>query len=95
MVIVKCRDCGRAGDQDPDDPAPALCPSCYEKRLARITPLFAAKAAEVGEDGDITPAIVWLAQALEEIGGETREYARKHADYLGRMLVIESRQQWN
>jgi uncharacterized FlgJ-related protein len=54
-----------------------------------------AKADEIGEDGDITPAIVWLAQALEEIGGETRKYARQHANYLGYALVIESRQQQN
>lgn len=92
---VKCRDCGRIGDEDPDDPAPALCPACYEKRLQRITPLFMAKADEIGEDGDITPAIVWLAQALEEIGGETRTYARQHANYLGHALVIQSRQQQN
>jgi len=89
---VKCRDCGRIGDEDPDDPAPALCPACYEKRLRRITPLFMTKADEIGEDGDITPAIVWLAQALEEIGGETREYARKHADQLGWMVVSASRE---
>ena len=86
----KCRDCDQMGDEDPDDPAPALCPECYEKRLQRITPLFMAQADKVGEDGDITPAIIWLAWALEEIGGETREYARRHADYLGRRLVLES-----
>lgn len=89
MVTINCRDCGRVGNEDPDDPAPALCPACYEKRLQRITPLFMAKAEEV-VDGDITLAIVWLAQALEDIGGETHEYARKHADWLGRALVSAS-----
>ena len=83
MTEVTCRDCGQLGNEEPDDPAPALCPDCYGKRLARITPLFEAKANEIGDDGDITPAIVWLAQALEEIGGETREAARAHANYLG------------
>lgn len=95
MPEVACRDCGQLGSEDPDDPAPALCPSCYEKRLQRITPLFIAKVEEIGEDGDITPAIVWFAQALEGIGGETREYARQHANFLGHMMVIESRQQQN
>jgi len=81
------------GNEDPDDPAPALCPSCYEKRLARITPLLIALL--VDDDGDITPVIECLAQALEEIGGETRKHARQHANYLGHMLVLESRQQQN
>ena len=92
---VKCRDCGRRGTEDPDDPAPALCPKCYGKRLDRITPLFVAKCEEVGDDGDITPAIVWLAQALEEIAGEKREDARKHANWLGHMLALQSHQQLN
>jgi uncharacterized FlgJ-related protein len=84
------------GDEDPDDPAPALCPACYEKRLQRITPLLMAIVwLEIGEDGDITPAIVWLAQALEEIGGETRKYARQHANLLGHTIAIQSRQQQN
>jgi hypothetical protein len=89
-MLIKCRDCGRMGSEAPDDPAPGLCPACYEQRLARITPLFEAKVSQVGDDGDITPVIVWLAQALEDIGGETRQYARQHADMLGRMAVLQS-----
>jgi hypothetical protein len=93
---VRCRDCGRLGDEDPDDPAPALCPKCFRSRLERIVPLFQAKMDEVLERGDdITPAIVWFAQALEEIGGETHAYARKHANYLGHRMVIEANQQLN
>jgi hypothetical protein len=95
MTDVVCKDCGRAGAETPDDPAPNLCPSCYEKRLERITPLFMAKVEAVGDDGDITSAIAWLAQALEEIGGETRKAAREHANYLGHMASIESHQQQN
>lgn len=90
MVRVTCRDCGRTGDEAPDDPAPSLCPACYEKRLARITPLLKAKISQVGDDGDITPVIILLAQALEDIGGETRQHARQHADMLGRLAVLQS-----
>jgi hypothetical protein len=90
MVNVRCRDCGRLGDEDPDDPAPGLCPSCYETRLQRITPLFNAECGKL-RGTDITPAIIWLANALEEIGGETRAYARKHADSLAWSLVLQSR----
>jgi hypothetical protein len=56
--------------------------------LARITPLLETKISQVGDDGDITPVIVWLAQALEDIGGETRHYARQHADMLGRLATL-------
>jgi hypothetical protein len=95
-MIRACRDCGRKGNEDPDDPAPALCPKCYQKRLDRITPLFQARMDEVLKLGDdITPAIVWMAQALEDIGGETRAYARKHANYLGHQMVIAANRQFN
>jgi NAD-dependent SIR2 family protein deacetylase len=97
---VTCRDCGRLGEEDPDDPAPALCPTCYEKRLQRITPRFLKMVERLAQnsppgDLDITPAIVWLAEALEAIGGETREHARKHANELGHLAVIEANQQNN
>lgn len=94
MTIRTCRDCGRRGDETPDDPAPGLCPRCYKARLDRITLQLIAEVAKCADTdaGDITPAIVWLAKALEEIGGETREHARKHANYLGHMLVLQSRQ---
>jgi hypothetical protein len=91
---VRCRDCGRVGDEDPDDPAPSLCPACYEKRLQRITPRFQRMVDKLlresrAEEVDITPAIVWLAGALEAIGGEKREFARKHANELGHMAVLQ------
>lgn len=91
MVKVRCRDCGRRGNEDPNDPAPALCPRCYEKRLQRITPLFEAECDKLTTD-DITPAIVWLARALEEIAGETHADARKHADTVAWAMVLQSRQ---
>jgi hypothetical protein len=60
-----CRDCGRLGNEDPDDPAPALCPKCYEKRLKRITPLFQERVELLAAtDGDITLAIAWLAKVV-------------------------------
>lgn len=90
MVRRKCRDCGRIGNEDPDDPAPGLCPGCYEARLQRITPLFRERCEQL-TDGDITPVVAWLAQALEEIGGETHAYARKHADMLGWAAVLQQR----
>lgn len=97
---INCRDCGRLGDEAPDDPAPALCPSCYEKRLQRITPRFQKMVEKLNQEsptGDlnITPAIEWLAEALEAIAGETREHAREHANTLGHMLVLENNQQLN
>jgi hypothetical protein len=97
---VTCRDCGRLGEEDPDDPAPALCPTCYEKRLQRITPRFQKMVEKLNResppgDVDITPAIEWLAEALEAIGGETREHARKHANMLGHMVAIQANQQNN
>lgn len=94
MTIRTCRDCGRRGSEAPDDPAPGLCPRCYKSRLDRITRRLIAEVAKCADtdDGDITPAIAWLATALEEVGGETHEYARQHANYLGHMIVLQSRQ---
>lgn len=91
---VKCRDCGQIGDEDPDDPAPALCPSCFEKRLQRITPRFERMVDKLVRESttadlDITPAVVWLAEALEVIGGERREFARAHANKLGHLAVLQ------
>jgi hypothetical protein len=92
----KCRDCGRRGNEDPDDPAPNLCPPCYRDRLERILPLFEAKLKEVLEDSDdLTPAIVWIAKALEEIGGETPAYARLHAHQLAVQMVLVSEGRMN
>jgi|SRR5215472_7238046 len=99
MVMRKCRDCGRRGNEDPDDPAPALCASCYRKRLDRLTPQFFVKVerlmARDDWDGNITPLIVWFAEALETIAGETHEYARIHANYMGHRMVLECNQQLN
>src|SRR5215475_5448202 len=96
---VKCRDCGRRGKEDPDDPAPALCPRCYRKRLERITPLFEARFVRLLErddwDGNITPLVVWFAEALEHIAGESHDYARIHANYMGHQLVLHANQQLN
>src|SRR5215472_12327956 len=91
MSNVVCRDCGKPGSEDPDDPAPALCPACYEQRLQRITDLFMPIIASL-KSSDITPAIVWLAKALEDIGGEKPEYARQHADTLAWAVVLQTRQ---
>ena len=93
MTDRQCRDCERMGREDPNDPAPGLCPECYEKRLERISVLFERACDKlVGPEGDVTPAIVWLAHALEHIGGETRRHAREHADQLAWRMVLESRQ---
>jgi hypothetical protein len=94
MTEVACRDCGQLGSEDPDDPAPALCPRCYEKRLAKITPILEAKC-ETFEGNDITPLIQWLAEALEVIGGEKREFAHQHANQLAHEVVLASNQQSN
>jgi hypothetical protein len=76
MTLVKCRDCGLEGNEDPDDPAPNLCPDCYEKRLASITPRF--------ESLDPHSFMLWFEQTLIEVAGETPEFARKHAGQLVR-----------
>lgn len=75
-MIVHCRDCGELGDEDPEDPAPAICPDCYDKRLRRVfeglVPLL---------EGDVNPFEICrvFEKRLVEIGGETPEFARTHA----------------
>jgi hypothetical protein len=79
MTLVKCRDCGREGSESPDDPAPALCPPCYDKRMSRVHSGF-VRYAQL-EDDPVKLA-TWLAEALHETGGETLHFARKHASEL-------------
>lgn len=78
---VTCRDCGQLGNEDPDDPAPNLCPRCYEARLASIGPKFEAMLESLD---DPRLFILWFEQALVEIAGETPQYAKLHADELMR-----------
>jgi hypothetical protein len=75
-IQVTCRDCGHLGEEEPDDPAPNLCPTCYEARLERITPLFEKAVASLQH-----PVLValWLEDALHDIGGEKLDYAHRHA----------------
>jgi len=86
MTLVKCRDCGREGNEDPDDPAPNLCPDCYEKRLASITPRFELML----ESLEPRVFMLWFEQTLIEVAGETPEYARKHANELLREAMRQS-----
>ena len=99
MTRVKCRDCGKRGDEAPDDFAPRLCPDCYRQRMDKITPMLEAKMdrllARPDFDGNITPVIAWLAEALETIAGETHQAAREHANYLGHQIVLMNNQQDN
>jgi len=84
MVIRACRDCGKRGSEAPNDPAPALCPNCYEARLQRITPQFNVMCERLRD-----PRLVaeWLEHELVETGGELPQYARWHAqDLLRRAL---------
>lgn len=76
MVEVTCKDCGRLGDEAPDDPAPNLCPGCYEARLDIITEKFEVMVQSLGHPLSVS---MWLEQALMEIGGETEDAAREHA----------------
>lgn len=94
MTERACRDCGCLGNENLDDSAPSLCPDCYEKRLERIATLFEQKC-DAFEGNDITPLVVWLAGALETIGGEKREFARHHANQLAHMVVLAVNQQLN
>jgi hypothetical protein len=76
MDLIACRDCGRAEQPEPDDPAPNLCADCYSDRLAQVAEKFPGMAASL----DSPPLIaMWLEEALVEIGGETREAAHYHA----------------
>ena len=96
---VRCRDCDKVGNEDPDDPAPALCPKCYKKRLLKVVPIFETRLQRLLErddfDGNITPLVEWFAEALETIAGETHEYSRIHANYMGHVLVLVANQQDN
>lgn len=79
MTEVLCRDCGRLGNEAPDDPAPALCPPCYERRLHSIGERFAIVASL---QPDPVKLAAWLERELRETGGETPAFARKHATSL-------------
>lgn len=75
-MIIKCRDCGARSDESPDDPAPALCPSCYKARLERVRTGFEALAETTDDPAKLA---AWFENALIEIGGELPEFAREHA----------------
>ncbi len=85
MVVRKCQDCGRRGDEDPDDPAPRLCPDCYQARMHRITPRLENMMTSFGPD----VAMLWLEEALVDIGGETPAFAKCHVDALRRGELID------
>ena len=80
MVARKCRDCGKYGNEEPDDPAPRLCHHCYQARLERISPILEGIFETFGH----TIALMWLEDALVDIGGETPEAAKRHVDGLAR-----------
>ena len=84
MTTVTCRDCGRAGDEAPNDPAPGLCPGCYDRRLAEVTAKFSVMAETLEH-----PMLImgWLELALVEIGGETSEAAADHVQALYAQLL--------
>ncbi|HYW89627.1 MAG TPA: hypothetical protein VFB50_17775 [Chloroflexota bacterium] len=67
--------------------------------MDKITPMFQAKmdwlVGQPGFDGNITPVIVWLAEALETIAGETHQAAREHANDLGFRIALFGNQQNN
>jgi len=84
-MIVRCKDCGQMGNEDPDDPAPCLCPECYDKRLAKVSLLLPDVLEKVN---DPALACLWLALALEEVAGETPEFARKHANEVLNDLIL-------
>lgn len=33
---VTCRDCGKTGTSDRSDPAPGICPKCFQKRMDQV-----------------------------------------------------------
>jgi len=76
MTARICRDCGIDTDEEPEDPAPGLCPPCYEKRLMRIGAKFDGMQGSL-KDPRLVAA--WLEEALIDIGGELPEYAHQHA----------------
>lgn len=61
--ITTCRDCGARGIEEWDrDPAPGLCPECFEKRLAPV-------AARINAE---TPTLVAYSQLRGEVGMTVR-----------------------
>lgn len=79
-MIRACRDCHQENNEDPDDPAPGLCPECYDRRMGKVHAAF-VQVVDVVE-GDPIAATAWLAKALHEVGGETPAFATKHANDL-------------
>jgi hypothetical protein len=65
-----CRDCGATnpeGGPDPDDPAPGLCPDCFDRRVTRL-----GAAAEILFETMPREAFVrWLRDQLEHYAGMT------------------------
>ena len=83
-----CRDCGATGIEEPDDPAPGLCPTCYAKRLDKIGARFSQMCDSLDH-----PSLVcmWLEQALIEVAGETEDAAHEHAGTLYEaMMKVEA-----
>jgi hypothetical protein len=46
--LARCRDCGAEGIEDGSDPAPGLCPTCYDRKMAAIAP-FITEATSLDE----------------------------------------------
>jgi hypothetical protein len=85
MANPICRDCQAWYPEEDPDPAPGLCADCYATRLARITPLYLER---LNRNDTVVEITLWMATVLEEIGGETPEFARRHAyDLLQAMLA--------
>ncbi len=85
-MIRICQDCGRDSDEDPEDPAPGLCPECYDERLARLFAEMTVKAIL-----DPNPNPFDIARMLEEglvKAGERPDFARKHAQDLLRQMLF-------
>lgn len=47
--VATCRVCGAQGIEDANDPAPGLCPRCFEDHLFGQTVLFIALVSEPEE----------------------------------------------
>lgn len=87
MSLAICRDCGREGEEGPDDPAPNLCPPCYDARLGRISDKFPDMCELL--QGNERAICGWLEQQLVDVGGELPAHAHAHAGqlYLGMHIM--------
>jgi hypothetical protein len=60
-----CRRCGDEGNEAPFDPAPGLCPVCFEKGMAAIDREL---GAEVQRLGGLPPPVEFLTDRLRALG---------------------------